>query len=189
MVLFYRAMVRVGAYSPSSVTLRVFVDDSGIQWKGLHLDGVRELQEAMDAWQEGVDEVELFNAVEKEALLVSHPGLLTKLRGFQSAKRRVYKKWHCYVGFDIFSGSVSRAPRKTPANRLAKSSARKEKVKGLAKVVKGRIRKILSAGIRPQCLHNAQVVGATETELEKTVTMPGQMLGVKQRMSTHTALL
>ena len=82
MVLCYRAMVRVGAYSPSSVTLRVFVDDSGIQWTGIYLDGVSELQEAMDAWQEGVDEVELFNAVEKEALLVSHPGLLQKLRGF-----------------------------------------------------------------------------------------------------------
>ena len=76
MVLCYRAMVRVGSYSPSSVTLRVFVDDSGIQWKGIFLDGVRELQEAMDAWQAGVEEVELDNAAEKEALLVSHPGLL-----------------------------------------------------------------------------------------------------------------
>ena len=55
--------------------------------------------------------------------------------------------------------------------------------------MKGRIRKILAAGILPQCLHNAQVVGATETELEKTVAMLGQMLGVKQRMSTHAALL
>ena len=33
MVLCYRAMVRVGAYSPETITLRVFVDDSGIQWK------------------------------------------------------------------------------------------------------------------------------------------------------------
>ena len=33
------------------------------------------------------------------------------------------------------------------------------------------------------------MVGATETELEKTVTMLGQMLGVKKRMSTHAALL
>ena len=38
MVLCYRAMVRVGAYSPNSVTLRVFVDDSGIQWKGQYMD-------------------------------------------------------------------------------------------------------------------------------------------------------
>merc|ERR1712155_219744 len=62
MVLCYRAMVWVGAYSPCSVTLRVFVDDSGIQWKGYHMGDVVELQDAMDQWQEGVDEVELFNA-------------------------------------------------------------------------------------------------------------------------------
>ena len=130
MVLCYRAMVRVGSYSPSSVTLRVFVDDSGVQWKGAYLEGVTELQEAMDLWQEGVEEVGLLNAVDKEALLVSHPGLLQKIRGFKSAKRKVYKKWHCYVGFDIFSGSVSRAPRKTPAKRLAKSGARRKKPKG-----------------------------------------------------------
>ena len=65
MVLCYRAIVRVGAYSPSSITLRVFVDDSGIQWKGYHMGDVVELQDAMDQWQEGGDEVEMFNAEEK----------------------------------------------------------------------------------------------------------------------------
>ena len=42
MVLCYRAMVRVGAYSPESITLRIFVDASGIQWKGKYQDQVPE---------------------------------------------------------------------------------------------------------------------------------------------------
>ena len=133
----------------------------------------------MDQWQEGVDEVELFNAEEKEALVVTHQGLLQKLRGFASHKRKVFRKWHCYVGFDIFSGPVTRAARKTPAKRSQTSKARLTKVKRLGKVVRGRIRKILTAGILPQALHNAQVVGATDTELDKMVVLLGQMLGVK----------
>ena len=56
-------------------------------------------------------------------------------------------------------------------------------------MVRGRIRQILTAGVLPQVLHNAQVVGATETELEKTTVLMGQMLGVKKRNSTHAALL
>ena len=46
-------------------------------------------------------------------------------------------------------------------------------------MVRGRIRTILTAGILPQALHNAQVVGATDTELDKMVVLLGQMLGVK----------
>ena len=121
MVLCYRGMARVGAYSPSSVTLRVFVDDSGIQAKGQHMGDVVELQDAMDEWQDGVDEVELYNAVEKEALVLTHPGLLHKLRGFAAHKETVFKTWHCYVGFDIFSGSVTRAARETPAKGSKKA--------------------------------------------------------------------
>ena len=56
-------------------------------------------------------------------------------------------------------------------------------------MVRGRIRKILTAGVLPQVLHNAQVVGSTETELENTTVLMGQMLGVKKRNSTHAALL
>ena len=33
--------------------------------KGQHMGDVVELQDAMDQWQEGVDEVELFNAGER----------------------------------------------------------------------------------------------------------------------------
>ena len=50
------------------------------------MESVTDLQDAMGEWQEQVEEVGLFNAHEKEALLLSSSGLLTKLRGFKAEK-------------------------------------------------------------------------------------------------------
>ena len=59
----------------------------------------------------------------------------------------------------------------------------------LQRVVKGRVRKLFTAGIAPQALHNAQVVGATDTELTQTRRVMGEMFNVKTRDSTTAALL
>ena len=101
-VLLYRAMVRVGAWSPASVIIRVFVDDFGLQWQGYEETDVTDLQGAMDKWTDEVEKLQLKNADDKEAVLVSDKKLLSRFRGFKKHKRKVFKQVHCYVGFDIF---------------------------------------------------------------------------------------
>ena len=93
------------------------------------------------------------------------------------------------MGFDVFSGNVWNARRKISAKRIATAGLRRQKVKILQKAVKGRVRKILTAGIAPQALHNAQVLGATDTEITKVRRMMGDMMNVKPRDSTTAALL
>ena len=84
---------------------------------------------------------------------------------------------HCYVGFDIFSGPVARAPRVKSKKRLGTGRARVHKVRTLGKVLRGRIRKLLATGVAPQFLHNAQVSGANETELKEARSLMGKCSG------------
>ena len=101
----------------------------------------------------------------------------------------MFKKWHLYPGFDVYSGNVWHATRKVSAKRIASAGARTRKVNILQRAVKGRVRKLLTAGIAPQALHNAQVVGATDTEVEKIRRIKGEMLNIPKRDSTTAALL
>ena len=102
LVLTYRAMVRVGSLS-TDITLRVFIDDFGTQWMGDEPLGVRVLNQAIDLWESLVSDVMLVDAPDKEALLVSNQKLLKFVGGAKATK---IKKWHLYLGFDIFSGSA-----------------------------------------------------------------------------------
>ena len=101
----------------------------------------------------------------------------------------MFKKWHCYVGFDIYSGSGVIQHRATVSKGLMSGKERNHNVKILGTAVRGRLRKLLTAGLAPQVLHHAQVVGSTDTELEQTRRLMGQMLGILQRQSTTAGLL
>ena len=61
-------------------------------------------------------------------------------------------------------------------------------MKILQKAVRGRIRKVIGGGVIPQAFHNAQVVGVTDTELDRGRRMVGEMVNVKKRHSTTASL-
>ena len=123
-------------------TLRVFVDDSGNQWEGDEPHQIVQLQESTDMWGDEIELLKLKDAEDKQALLLTHKSMLQFLRGFQAYKRVVFKKWHCYLGFDIFSGSPFKASRKVPNKRMGVGKQRTTKVKVLQQGNKGQDQKI-----------------------------------------------
>ena len=158
-VLLCRTMVRCQLRHPTT-TLRVFVDDVSIQWKGQRISGAFDLMRATREVKQGLVELGLVVSDGKSKLVASTERMAKLLR--QPCKRLALKqsKWARNLGHDC---AAPGAGRRIMRQRLQGAKSRLPKLRRFLRVARTKGLTILPKGVSTSAVYTAAVTGGQHT--------------------------
>ena len=180
-VLLYRSNIRVQAWQPT-VTLRVYVDDTGAQWSDRCLAKASRLFHAAQDILAAFKELMLFAANHKSNLVCSGARVAKLLVKRFASIHVPYSRCVRHLGHDC-KGKGSK--RTMLGQRLKIGLARVAKVKRMVAVAGHRAARIISCGVSPSWLHTAGVSGVPDSVLRQIRTGVARAMGLKDHKS-HT---
>ena len=181
-VLLYRSVVRLALLHPA-VVLRVFVDDTSLQWCGMRLAEAGKLTLAVVDVLAMFKELSLVANVKKCALVVSCAKLQRALQGgFAKHCKIPVRKNARNLGHDC-AGTRAKARRAIAAVRVDAATKRSPRMTKLIKAAGIKGRKIIGSGLNSSAMHSAAVSGVNDRELRTARTAAARAAGLRDHVS------